>query len=52
MVKADKVEANKAVIIIGNLLNLGAARPPAAPSVSTGKVLGDRASEALRREGQ
>lgn len=41
-----------AVIIIGNLLNLGAARPPAAPSVSTGKVLGDRASEALRREGQ
>lgn len=39
------------VILLGNLLNLGTARPPAAPSVSTAKVLGDRRSEEPRREG-
>lgn len=45
------VFAGAAVIILGNLLNLGATRPPAAPSVSAAKVLGDRPSEEPRREG-
>lgn len=39
-----------AIIIFGNLLNLGAGRRTAAPSVSTAKVLGDRPSEKPRRE--